>query len=76
MLEWLTHGLRQLNIEPSLERKVIIDELSLHKLVLPSDLKYLTQVAYYIGQDTCCADTDEEYPMPDAQLISSGASIS
>lgn len=46
MEEWITKALRQLNIEPALEQAVSLVELCEHKAILPSDLKYLTQVAF------------------------------
>lgn len=46
MEEWITKALRQLNIEPALEQAVSLIELCEHKAQLPSDLKYLTQVAF------------------------------
>lgn len=46
MEEWITKALRQLNIEPALEQAVSLIELCEHKATLPSDLKYLTQVAF------------------------------
>lgn len=47
-LEWAARGLRQLNISPLLEDKTEILTVIDHKATLPSDLRYLTQIAYYI----------------------------
>lgn len=46
MEEWVTRALRQVAIEPALENAVTLIELCEHKAQLPSDLKYLTQVAF------------------------------
>lgn len=58
MLQWLIHGVRQINLISMLEPKVTEMELSFHKTKLPSNLKYLVQVAYS-PKEFCnpCCDT-------------------
>lgn len=46
MAEWAHKALRMVNTDQSLETKVTYIEVCEHKAVLPSDLKYLIQVAY------------------------------
>lgn len=65
MLEWLTHGLRQINTGMTLEAKVVQLPVLLHKAELPSDLKYLTQVTYYIGEGLCCEVESANLNLPD-----------
>jgi hypothetical protein len=46
MLEHATRAFRQLNLEAKWETKAIEDTIEDHKLTLPTDLKYLLQIAY------------------------------
>lgn len=46
MLQWLIHGVRQINIESLLVDNVTAVEVTAHKAQLPADFVYLTQVAY------------------------------
>lgn len=64
MLEQATHGLRQMNISLKLEPKLKVLELCNHKVQLPTDLKYLVQVAYKldVNSDTVTAVADLDLP--------------
>lgn len=57
VLEWLTRGLRQLNVIVTLQECVEIVTLENHKVTLPKNIKYLTQVVYKTGNST--TDTSE-----------------
>ena len=56
MLQWLIHGVRQINLISMLEPRVAEIQLSFHKAVLPSDVKYITQISYSDKAycDPCC----------------------
>lgn len=47
MLEWATHALRKIKANDILIPDVCLLQIVDHKATLPSNLKYLTQVAYY-----------------------------
>lgn len=46
MAEWAHRALRMIHTDQTLETKVTYLEVCEHKAVLPSDLKFLTQIAY------------------------------
>lgn len=46
MSEWAHKALRMIHTDQTLETKVTYIEVCNHKAVLPTDLKYLTQIAY------------------------------
>ena len=52
MGEWAHRALRMVHTDQSLETKVTYLEVCEHKAILPTDLKFLTQVAYYSGANT------------------------
>lgn len=60
IIEWLNKGARLLRTDQMLEGKLAAITLTSHKAQLPSDLKYLVQIAY---DDTPCSDSlDDCYP--------------
>lgn len=59
MYEWLTQGLRQLKLESIYEDKVTLVTISSHKGQLPTDFKYLTQIAEYVASTQYEVDTDQ-----------------
>lgn len=65
MTEWLAHGYRQLGIEDALVDKVHATELVNHKATLPSDFKYLTQVAYKLTDPECCDNVKNAQDLPE-----------
>jgi hypothetical protein len=62
-LEWATHAYRQMNIEAALQDKVAVVEVINHKGELPSDLKFLTQIAY--SDSTTCDGCDYDLDLPE-----------
>lgn len=79
IMEWATSALRTMNIIPLLEDKVKVIELCEHKATLPSDMRFLTQVAYYdstlplVTLDDSVATT---YPWVNMRLSSSPFALS
>lgn len=57
MLTWLVRGYRQMNLAAALEPKTCQLAVINHKTELPTDFRYLTQVAEFIGD---CNDTAED----------------
>ena len=64
MTEWAHKALRLIRSDVMLESKLIYLEVSNHKATLPSDLKYLTQIAYTPNSYTCCTGTHGELDLP------------
>lgn len=60
MLEWVNKGARLLRTDQMLEGKLAAIQLTSHKAELPSDLKYLTQVAY--DDAPCTSNLSTCYP--------------
>lgn len=79
ILEWATAALRSMNILPVLEDKVALITLCAHKATLPSDLRFLTQLAY---RDTTLPDislpenTASAYPWKAMRLSASPFALS
>lgn len=46
MTEWAHKALRLIHSPAMLESKLVVLNVEAHKATLPSDLKYITQVAY------------------------------
>lgn len=57
VLEHATRAYRQMNLEAKFEEKVVELEVSEHKTTLPTELKYVVQIAYKLE------DTDISVPM-------------
>lgn len=64
MLQWLIHGVRQINIEALLVDNVVALEVTAHKASLPSDFAYLNQIAYSTNEDLlgCVSDVGLDGP--------------
>jgi len=58
MLEWAHKALRLIRAAVTLESKVVYLQVKNHKTELPSDLKYLTQIAYPNTVYTPCVDCE------------------
>ncbi len=64
MIQWLIHGVRQINIEALLVDNVVAVEVTSHKASLPSDFVYLTQIAYSTNDNlaSCVSDVGLDGP--------------
>lgn len=72
MLEWATHALRKIKASNMLKPQVCLKQVIAHKAELPSNLKYLTQVAYYDGSFSGTTP-DQDLP-PNSELDLNGVS--
>jgi hypothetical protein len=68
MTEWLAHGYRKLDMAISLEPKSMRLAVNHHKANLPSDFKFLIQVAEYVKPNVETISYQQDLPSDGLQL--------